>query len=76
MCSIIVQLEGVFGVDKIRSLSKGTFVGLAFSANIGGIGTLIGTAPNLAFARLFEVLFPEGPSINFASWLGIGLPST
>lgn len=41
-------------------------LGIAYSANIGGMGTLIGTPPNaIAAAQL---------GISFTEWLAIGLP--
>jgi len=45
---------------------------IAFSANIGGIMTLIGTPPNLVFAA-YQLEF-TGTEISFASWLGYGVP--
>jgi sodium-dependent dicarboxylate transporter 2/3/5 len=48
-------------------------VGVAWSANIGGMMTLIGTPPNLIFAGfLKEQLHTE---IAFSHWLIIGLPA-
>lgn len=41
-------------------------LGIAYSASIGGVGTLIGTPPNaIAAANL---------KISFTEWLGIGIP--
>lgn len=47
-------------------------LGLAYAASIGGIGTKIGTAPNLVFAR--EAVPFLGREIDFATWLRVGLP--
>ncbi len=47
---------------------------IAFSASIGGIGTLIGTPPNIVFVASLRKLFPEAPEIGFMQWLSIGLP--
>ena len=47
---------------------------IAYSASIGGIGTLIGTPPNLAFSRIFTISFPEAPPISFLEWLLAALP--
>ena len=33
--------------DTVVRLSKGLVIGIAFAANIGGVGTLVGTPPNL-----------------------------
>jgi len=51
-------------------------LGIAYAASIGGIGTLIGTPPNIVFAGMARNLFPRSPEITFTSWLIIGLPVT
>jgi len=47
---------------------------LAYSASIGGVGTLIGTAPNIVFAGFYKKLFPENPEITFFSWMMLAIP--
>ncbi len=49
-------------------------LGIAYAASIGGIATLVGTAPNLSFQRIFSILFPEAPEISFGQWFLVGLP--
>ena len=44
-------------------------LGIAYSASIGGIATLVGTPPNLSFARIANIIFPLMPEISFADWL-------
>ncbi len=45
---------------------------IAYSASIGGIGTLIGTPPNLFLASYLRDSM--GIEIGFAQWLQVGLP--
>lgn len=45
----------------------------AYGANVGGIGTLIGTPPNLIFTKNAEELVPP-VNIDFLHWLQFGLP--
>ena len=45
---------------------------IAYAASIGGIGTLIGTPPNVVLAGFAELLL--NIDINFQNWLMIGLP--
>ena len=45
---------------------------IAYAASIGGIGTLIGTPPNVVLAGFAELLLDI--DINFQNWLVIGLP--
>lgn len=47
-------------------------LGVAFSATIGGIGSLIGTPPNAIFAA--HVSNSYGIKIGFAQWAAIGIP--
>lgn len=47
---------------------------VAYGANIGGVGTLIGTPPNLIFSRVAEGLPEQSMAIDFRSWLGFGFP--
>jgi len=56
-------------------------LGIAFAANIGGIGTPIGTPPNIAFMAAFDELVlpnstPENPIApwSFARWMTLGIP--
>ncbi|MBI4384772.1 MAG: SLC13/DASS family transporter [Nitrospinae bacterium] len=47
---------------------------IAYSASIGGIGTLIGTPPNIVFAGFYKKLFPGNPEITFLQWMVLAMP--
>ena len=47
-------------------------LGIAYAATIGGMTTLIGTAPNAVFASFIEQNY--NVKISFIDWLCIGLP--
>ena len=47
-------------------------LGVAYAASIGGIGTKIGTGPNLVFVRHAEAVL--GRDVDFLTWLKVGLP--
>ncbi|RKZ72145.1 MAG: SLC13/DASS family transporter [Gammaproteobacteria bacterium] len=47
-------------------------LGIGYSASIGGVSTLIGTAPNLVFAGIIEDTY--GISISFLQWMLFGVP--
>lgn len=49
-------------------------LGLAYSASIGGVGTLIGTPPNIVFAGFYKNFFPHQPEITFLQWMAVALP--
>jgi sodium-dependent dicarboxylate transporter 2/3/5 len=65
-----------FNTERIIEENLGAVVmlGLAYAANIGGVGTLIGTPPNIIFAGLYKKMFPANPEITFIDWMKIGLP--
>ncbi len=49
-------------------------LGIAYAASIGGIGTIIGTAPNLFLVSFIKNQL--GVEISFVSWMAIGVPVT
>ena len=55
-----------------RNYTTVLLLGVAYAASIGGVGTLIGTAPNILVAGyLYEAY---GIEISFATWAMFGLP--
>ncbi|MDE3000693.1 MAG: SLC13 family permease [Gemmatimonadota bacterium] len=54
--------------------ATGLFLGVAYGASIGGVATLVGTPPNLSFARILNIHFPDAPEISFASWFLFAFP--
>ncbi len=49
-------------------------LGIAYSASIGGISTLIGTPPNVVFIGILKSNFPGAPEISFLQWMMFALP--
>lgn len=49
-------------------------LGIAFACNSGGMGTLIGTPPNIIYSGQLELLFPGSPPVDFAAWMLFGFP--
>ena len=47
-------------------------LGVAYAASIGGIGTLIGTPPNLVLASFLEQRY--GVEVTMLDWMRVGLP--
>lgn len=50
------------------------FLAVAFGASIGGVGTLIGTPPNLVMAGMAPNLVPGLESLTFGGWMIFGVP--
>ena len=74
LISIIIKLEESNSKESVRHFSTGLLLAVAYSASIGGIATLVGTPPNLSFARIFAIYFPNAPEISFASWFFYAFP--
>lgn len=57
---------------KEASFNKNLMLGIAYSASIGGIATLIGTPPNLILVGIIKEMYHI--EISFMDWLLVGLP--
>jgi sodium-dependent dicarboxylate transporter 2/3/5 len=74
--AIILRMEEQFGKEDTKELSVAIMLGIAYSCSVGGVATLVGTPPNLAFSRIYQITFPDAPVISFGQWILVGLPIT
>lgn len=58
----------------IKKLGLSLLLGIAYSADIGGMATLVGTPPNMVFVEMYHTLFPEMPKVGFTEWMIMGVP--
>ena len=58
--------------DQKEALSVPLLLGIAYAASVGGIGTPIGTPPNLIFMQIYEQT--TGVSISFTQWMSWAIP--
>lgn len=65
-------LQGRPEARDIPVFEKALLFGVGYAGTIGGLGTLIGTPPNIILAAQARELF--GVEISFASWMLIGVP--
>ena len=72
--AIILKLEENIEDVKAHRFALALLLGTAYAASIGGMATLIGTPPNLSFARIYSIYFPSAPEISFAAWFAFALP--
>jgi sodium-dependent dicarboxylate transporter 2/3/5 len=54
------------------NFGRALMLGIAYSASIGGVGTLIGTPPNLILAGVVSEMY--GRTIDFVTWMKLGIP--
>lgn len=74
LLSIISKLEDHLEAKDVKKYSIGLLLGVAYGASIGGIATLVGTPPNLSFARIFQIMFPAAPEVSFSAWFVFAAP--
>ncbi len=74
LLSIIEELSETMDKKSADRFTVGLLLGVAYSASIGGVSTLVGTPPNPMFTKVFAIMFPKGPEISFASWFFFAFP--
>ena len=64
----------IIQVSKDQKIAIPLLLGLAYAANIGGIGTPIGTPPNIIFMGQFDQLGSRDEPFGFVEWMKVGIP--
>ena len=59
-------------LNENKTFGKALMLGIAYSASIGGVSTLIGTPPNLVLAGVVSEIY--GYEITFSEWFLFGFP--
>lgn len=70
--AILSRYQSLLPEDLAKGFSVALLLSIAYSASIGGMMTLVGTAPNLVFARFYQA--SEGISVGFAQWMLFSVP--
>ncbi len=70
----IVHQKELYSEEHRKSIASAILIGLSFSATIGGMGTLVGTPPNMIFAGMYASTFPNGQPVTFLNWMMFGIP--
>ena len=55
-----------------RNFAIGLMLMVAYASSIGGIGTIIGTPPNVVFAGLLDQFYHQ--KLDFGKWMLVGVP--
>lgn len=69
---IHVMKEKHKGEGHLGHFALSLMLVIAYASNLGGIATIIGTPPNVAFAGFIEKKY--GEPIGFLNWMQIGAP--
>lgn len=73
MYPIALAIAALFPPDEAgREVRAALMLGVAYAASIGGMGTVIGSPPNLVVAGALEEL--TGTRVSFLQFMGLGLP--
>lgn len=71
--SIIKEQVGDGNTKGFKLFALALFLGIAYSANIGGTSTIIGTPPNVVLMGYFKEFYDY--EVAFSDWILIGLPT-
>ncbi|MFK5948569.1 MAG: SLC13 family permease [Methylococcales bacterium] len=70
--AIISRFENILTKAQAHQFALGLLLAIAYSASIGGMMTLVGTAPNLVFSQFYQM--QTGLSVGFLQWMLIAVP--
>lgn len=68
----VIKMASSNNDESTGNFSVCLLLGIAYAASIGGVGTLVGTAPNIFLASFIETQM--GSEISFAAWMMVGVP--
>lgn len=71
--AVISRLEGKLSPKDLKIFASTLLLCVAYSANIGGMGTPVGSPPNLIFMETMRTLAPDRTP-SFLQWMMIGVP--
>ncbi len=72
--AVVSSLEAESGRESVTPFAAGLLLVIAYSASVGGIATLVGTPPNLAFDRVYRISLPEAEPVSFLKWMLLAGP--
>ncbi|GAB6024071.1 hypothetical protein CHUAL_008784 [Chamberlinius hualienensis] len=61
--------------EKTSKFEKCLILSVAYSANIGALGTLTATTTNLVLKELATIAYGKAVGITYATWMMIGMPT-
>ena len=72
ICSVVAKtVPNMSEIDK-SNFDKALLLSIAYAATIGGMSTLVGTAPNIVFSSFMQEVY--GLEISMIDWMKLGVP--
>ena len=72
VCVSVAETIPNFSQKDKRNFEISLLLGIAYAASIGGMSTLVGTAPNIIFVGFMQETY--GLEISFTDWMKLGVP--
>jgi sodium-dependent dicarboxylate transporter 2/3/5 len=72
VCSSVAETIPNFSAKERKNFETSLLLGIAYAASIGGMSTLVGTAPNIIFVGFIQETY--GIEISFVDWMKLGVP--
>ena len=72
VCASVAETIPNFSQRDRRNFEISLLLGIAYAASIGGMSTLVGTAPNIIFVGFMQEAY--GLEISFTDWMKLGVP--
>ena len=72
ICSVVAKTVPNMSEKDKNNFDKALLLSIAYAATIGGMSTLVGTAPNIVFSSFMEEVYSL--EISMFDWMKLGVP--
>ena len=72
ICNVVAQTIPDFSDQDKANFDRALLLSIAYAATIGGMSTLVGTAPNIVFSAFMQEAY--GLEITMTDWMKLGVP--
>ena len=72
VCSVVANTIPGLSEKETKFFDTSLMLGIAYAATIGGMSTLVGTAPNIVFSAFMQETY--GIEISMIQWMTLGVP--
>ena len=72
ICSVVAKTVPNMSENDKNNFDKALLLSIAYAATIGGMSTLVGTAPNIVFSSFMQEVY--GLDILMTDWIKLGVP--